>query len=129
MRIRLSSVVVNDQDKALEVYTTKLGFVKKQDLPMGEYRWLTVVSPEDPDGAEICLEPNAFPAADVFQKALFEAGVPQNAFASSDVAAEVERLRAAGAIIQQEPVEMAGTIVAVVDDECGNLIQLYQEAD
>jgi catechol 2,3-dioxygenase-like lactoylglutathione lyase family enzyme len=126
MRINLSSVYVDDQDKALAFYTDVLGFVKKTEVPLGEYRWLTVVSPEDPDGTELVLEPDAHPAAKTFKKALFEDGIPLTSFAVDDVRAEYERLRALGVRFHREPTEMGPVTIAVFDDTCGNLIQIAQ---
>jgi catechol 2,3-dioxygenase-like lactoylglutathione lyase family enzyme len=126
MRINLSSVYVDDQDKALAFYTEVLGFRKKTEVPLGEYRWLTVVSPEDPDGTELVLEPDAHPAAKTFKKALFEDGIPLTSFAVDDVRAEYERLRALGVRFHREPTEMGPVTIAVFDDTCGNLIQIAQ---
>lgn len=126
MKIRLSSVLVDDQQKALDFYTKKLGFVKKQDIPMGEFRWLTVVAADDADGAELVLEPNAFPPAKEFQKALYEAGIPATALASGDVAATYDQLTSAGVEFKSEPTNAGTTKIAVFDDTCGNLIQVYQ---
>lgn len=126
MKIKLSSVLVEDQDKALEFYTEVLGFVKKQDMPAGEFRWLTVVSPEEPDGTELLLEPNDNPAAKAFQKAIFEQGIPLTAFAVDDLQGEYERLKKLGVVFSTEPTRMGHTTIAVFDDTCGNLIQLYQ---
>lgn len=126
MRIKLSSVFVDDQTKALRFYTEILSFVKKTDLPVGEYRWLTVVSPEEPDGTELLLEPNANPAAKTFQNTLYESGIPLNAFAVDNLAAEVQRLEGLGVRFAQGPTETGGVVVAVLDDTCGNLVQLYQ---
>jgi catechol 2,3-dioxygenase-like lactoylglutathione lyase family enzyme len=126
MRINLSSVYVDDQDKALAFYTEVLGFRKKTEVPLGEYRWLTVVSPEDPDGTELVLEPDAHPAAKTFKKALFEDGIPLTSFAVDDVRAEYERLRALGVRFHREPTKMGPVTIAVFDDTCGNLIQIAQ---
>lgn len=126
MKIKLSSVFVEDQDKALAFYTDVLGFVKKQDVPVGAFKWLTVVSPEEPDGTELLLEPNDNPAAKTFQKALFEQGIPLTAFAVEDVELEYERLKERGVRFHTEPTPMGPTKVAVFDDTCGNLIQIYQ---
>jgi catechol 2,3-dioxygenase-like lactoylglutathione lyase family enzyme len=126
MRVNLASVLVDDQDKALRFYTAVLGFVKKTDIPLGEFRWLTVVSPEDPDGVELVLEPDAHPAAGPFKAALVADGIPYTSFAVDDVRAEYERLRGLGVVFTQEPVEMGPTITAVFDDTCGNLIQIAQ---
>lgn len=128
MKITLTSVMVGDQDKALEFYTEVLGFTKKQDMPMGDYRWLTVVSPEGPEGIELLLEPTAFEPAKTYQEELFEAGIPLTAFAVEDIQAEYERLEAQGVRFDKEPNEAdPGPTVAVFDDTCGNLIQLYEE--
>src|SRR5213078_4142857 len=103
MRIKLMSIMVDDQDKALRFYTEVLGFRKKHDIPVGEYRWITVFSPEGPDDLEVSLEPNANPAAKAFQKAMFDQGIPLNSFESSDIAAETARLKAAGVVFTKEP--------------------------
>jgi catechol 2,3-dioxygenase-like lactoylglutathione lyase family enzyme len=124
MRINLASVLVNDQDRALAFYTDVLGFVKKTEIPMGEFRWLTVVSPEDPDGTELVLEPDAHPAAAPFKAALVADGIPFTSFAVADVQAEFERLRALGVRFVQEPAAMGPVTTAVFDDTCGNLIQI-----
>ena len=124
MKINLTSVLVDDQDKALRFYTEVLGFVKKTDIPLGEARWLTVVSPEDPDGTELLLEPDAHPAAGPFKHALMSDGIPFTSFAVDDMDAEFERLRAMGVRFTQEPVEMGPVTTAVLDDTCGNLIQI-----
>ncbi|HHX42627.1 MAG TPA: VOC family protein [Chloroflexi bacterium] len=127
MRIIYTSVFVDDQDKALRFYTEKLGFAKKRDIDAGEYRWLTVVSPEDPDGTELVLEPNNNPAASTFQRALVEQGIPATSFGVSDVQAEYERLQALGVTFTMEPTEvMPNVVIAVLDDTCGNLIQIQQ---
>jgi catechol 2,3-dioxygenase-like lactoylglutathione lyase family enzyme len=124
MKIVVTSVYVDDQDKALAFYTDVLGFVKKTEIPLGEHRWLTVVSPEDPDGTELLLEPDAHPAVGPFKQALVEDGIPSTMFGVKDVHAEHERLRGLGVRFTQEPVEMGGTTMAVFDDTCGNLIQI-----
>lgn len=124
MRIHLASVFVDDQDKALAFYTETLGFVKKADVPVGEARWLTVVSPEEPDGAELALEPDDHPAVGPFKQALVADGIPMTSFATADVHAEHERLRTAGVRFTQPPVDMGPVITAVLDDTCGNLIQI-----
>lgn len=126
MKIKMTSVTVDDQAKALRFYTEVLGFVKKTDLPAGEFRWLTVVSPDEPEGAELLLEPDAHPAAKTFQQAIFEGGIPAAAFAVDDVHREHERLQGLGVAFRTEPTDAGGAIVAVLDDTCGNLIQLYQ---
>ena len=127
MRINLTSVFVDDQEVALRFYTDVLGFVKKHDVPTGEYRWLTVVSPEDPDGTELLLEPSGHPAAAPFKEALVADGIPFTAFAVDDVHAEFERLRGLGVRFTQEPTEMGPVTTAVLDDTCGNLIQIAAE--
>ncbi|MFH8484655.1 VOC family protein [Streptomyces longisporoflavus] len=126
MRIHLTSVFVDDQEKAARFYTDVLGFVKKHDISMGEGgdRWLTVVSPEDPDGPELLLEPSGHPAVQPYKTALVEDGIPATAFAVSDVQAEFERLRELGVFFTQEPLEMGPVTTAVLDDTCGNLIQI-----
>ena len=124
MRITVTSVLVDDQEKALRFYTEKLGFAKKNDFPIGEARWLTVVSPEDPDGVELLLEPDGHPAAQPFKEALVADGIPFTSFAVADARAEFERLRDAGVQFVQEPAEMGPVTTAVLDDTCGNLIQI-----
>ncbi|MFD4208427.1 VOC family protein [Micromonospora tulbaghiae] len=126
MRINLTSVYVDDQAKALRFYTDVLGFVKKTDVPTGEYRWLTVVSPDAPEGVELLLEPDAHPAAKAFKEALAADGIPLTQFAVDDVAAEHDRLRSLGVLFTQEPVDMGPVTTAVFDDTCGNLIQIAQ---
>jgi len=129
VRINIASVLVDDQEKALKFYTQVLGFVKKVDVPAGEYRWLTVVSPEQPDGPELLLEPDAHPAAKEYKKALVEDGIPLMSFAVDDVEKEYERLVAAGVKFTQGPVRMGPVTVAVFDDTCGNLIQIASMAE
>ncbi|MFF8280054.1 VOC family protein [Streptomyces lateritius] len=124
MRIHLSSVFVDDQDKALRFYTDVLGFVKKHDVPLGSDRWLTVVSPEDPDGTELLLEPSGHPAVQPYKTALVEDGIPATSFAVDDVHAEYSRLRELGVRFTQDPLEMGPITTAVLDDTCGNLIQI-----
>jgi predicted enzyme related to lactoylglutathione lyase len=126
MRIKLSSVMVDDQDKALKFYTEVLGFAKKEDIPAGEARWLTVVSPEAPDGVELLLEPNSNPAAKTYQRALFEQVIPLTAFCVEDIQSEYERLQKLGVVFASEPRNMGTATIAVFGDTCGNLIQLYQ---
>ena len=126
MRIHLTSVLVDDQDKALRFYTGVLGFEKKTEVPLGEHRWLTVVSPEDPDGTELALEPDSHPAAKPFKDALVSDGIPFTSFAVEDIAAEFGRLQALGVTFTQEPVAMGPVTTAVFDDTCGNLIQIAQ---
>lgn len=127
MKINWTSIMVDDQETALKFYTEKLGFVVKHDIPMGEARWLTVVSPESPEGVELVIEPSGHPAAGPFKDALVADGIPFTQFAVDDVRAEFDRLSAAGVRFTQEPVEMGPVTVAVLDDTCGNLIQLVQE--
>ncbi|MGW1491187.1 VOC family protein [Streptomyces sp. NPDC002402] len=124
MKIHLSSVFVDDQDKALRFYTDVLRFVKKHDIPLGEDRWLTVVSPEDPDGTELLLEPSGHPAVKPYKTALVEDGIPATSFAVDDVQAEFNRLRELGVHFTQEPLELGPVTTAVLDDTCGNLIQI-----
>lgn len=128
MRIKLTSLMVNDQDRAQAFYTDVLGFRKKHDIPVGEFRWLTVVSPEGPDDVELSLEPNANPAGKAFQDAMFAQGIPLAAFEVSDIQAEYERLRSRGVAFTHEPTHAGPVIIAVFSDTCGNLIQLYQHA-
>ena len=128
MRIKLTSIIVEDQDRALKFYTEVLGFQKKHDFPVGEYKWLTVVSPEGREDLELALEPNANPAAKVFQKAMFEQGIPLAAFETSDLKAEFARLKALGVAFTQAPTKRGPVIIAVLSDTCGNLLQLYQPA-
>lgn len=124
MKINLASVLVDDQDKALRFYTEVLGFRKKTEVPLGEARWLTVVSPEAPDGPELLLEPDSHPAARPFKEALAGDGIPFTSFAVDDVHAEYERLLALGVRFTQEPTQMGPVTTAVLDDTCGNLIQI-----
>ena len=126
MRINVTSVLVDDQAKALAFYTDVLGFVKKNDVPVGEHRWLTVVSPDDPEGTELLLEPDQHPAAGPFKRALVDDGIPFTSFAVEDVNAEHDRLVALGVRFTQKPAEMGPVITAVLDDTCGNLIQIAQ---
>lgn len=126
MRIGLTSVFVDDQEKALRFYTDVLGFQKKHDIPLGSYRWLTVVSPEDPDGVELLLEPDAHPATRPFTRALVADGIPFASFGVEDVRTEYERLRGLGVRFTQDPTEAGPVVTAVLDDTCGNLIQLMQ---
>ncbi len=126
MKIKLSSIMVDDQGKALRFYTEVLGFDKKEDIPVGEARWLTVVSPQAPDEAELVLEPNSNPAAKTYQRALFEQGIPLTAFAVEDIRSEYERLKESGVVFRSEPTSMGPVTLAVFDDTCGNLIQIYQ---
>ena len=123
----MTSVSVGDQQKALDFYTKILGFIKKTDIPLGDARWLTVVSPEDQNGTELLLEPNAdYPAMKILKKALVEDKIPFAAFEVSDVQSECDRLKKFNVKFIQEPTESFGAIAAVFDDTCGNLIQIYQ---
>jgi catechol 2,3-dioxygenase-like lactoylglutathione lyase family enzyme len=124
MRITVTSVLVDDQDKALRFYTEVLGFVKKTEVPMGDHRWLTVVSADEPDGVELLLEPDEHPAAKPFKAALMADGIPFTSFAVPDVHAETERLQSLGVTFTQEPLQMGPVTTAVLDDTCGNLIQI-----
>jgi catechol 2,3-dioxygenase-like lactoylglutathione lyase family enzyme len=124
VRINLASVLVDDQEKAPRFYTEVLGFVKKTEVPLGEHRWLTVVSPEDPDGVELVLEPDAHPAVRPFKDALVADGIPFTSFAVADVHAEFARLTGLGVTFTQEPTTMGPVTTAVFDDTCGNLIQI-----
>lgn len=126
MRIKLTSLMVDDQDKALKFYTKVLGFHKKHEIPMGQYKWLTVVSPEGPDDLELALEPNANPAAKTFQQAMFAQSIPLASFEVTDIKAEYSRLKALGVVFTREPVKTGPVSVAVFSDTCGNLIQLHQ---
>lgn len=127
MKISITSVYVDDQDKALKFYTEVLGFVKKVEVPLGEYRWLTVVSPEDADGTQLLLEPDSHPAVGPYKRALVQDGIPCTSFAVTDVRKEYERLRSAGVRFTQEPVNMGPVTTAVFDDTCGNLVQIAGE--
>ena len=127
MKIKLTSVLIDDQDKALRFYTKVLGFVKKQDMPTSEYRWLTVVSPEGPDDIELLLEPNANPAAQTYQAALHEQGIPLTAFAVDSVQAEYDRLTTLGVAFIAAPTIEGPTTTAIFDDTCGNLILIYED--
>jgi catechol 2,3-dioxygenase-like lactoylglutathione lyase family enzyme len=124
MRIVVTSVLVDDQAKAHRFYTDVLGFVTKHDVDLGEARWPTVVSPENPDGTELLLEPDSHPAAKPFKAALVEDGIPATSFGVADVRAEYERLLGLGVQFTQEPTQMGPTTTAVFDDTCGNLIQI-----
>jgi catechol 2,3-dioxygenase-like lactoylglutathione lyase family enzyme len=126
MKIKLNSVMVDDQEKALKFYTEVLGFVLSKDIPIGKDKWLTVVSPEGAADIELLLEPMGFPPARTYQKALYEAGIPATAFAVTDIQKEYERLKKIGVAFRSEPKKMGPTTVAVFEDTCGNLIQLYQ---
>ena len=126
MRIEMTSIHVDDQDKALAFYTEVLGFVKKEDFPLGQFKWLTVVSPEAP-GLELLLEPNDNPAAQAYQQALYEQGLPHAIFAVDDINAEYERLEGLGVALMSKPVEAMGVAQVMLDDTCGNRILLYQK--
>ena len=128
MKIVVTSVLVDDQDKALRFYTDVLGFVKKEDVPLGDARWLTVVSPQDRDGTELLLEPDQHPAARPFKAALVEDGIPYTSFGVDDVRAEFERMRDLGVQFTQEPLDLGPVTTAVFDDTCGNLIQIAQRS-
>ncbi len=126
MRIKLTSIMVDDQDKALKFYTEVLGFRKKHDIPVGEYRWITVVSPEGRDDLELALEPNANPAARTFQQAMFAQSIPLAAFEVAGIENEYTRLKEHGVVFTKEPVKMGPVTIAVFSDTCGNLIQMHQ---
>ena len=126
MKIQLSGVMVDDQDKALKFYTEVLGFKKKNDIPLGGPRWLTVVSADGPDDVELLLEPMGFEPAKVYQKALYEAGIPLTAFNVDDVDSQFERLKKLGVSFRTEPTDAGGARIAIFDDTCGNWIQIYQ---
>ena len=126
MRITLTNVFVSDQDEALRFYTETLGFVKKHDVPVGEFKWLTVVSPDDQDGPELLLEPNDNPVAEEYQKGIFDQGIPAASFGVTDIHAEYENLKSLGVAFTMEPTELANVTIAVFDDSCGNLIQIMQ---
>lgn len=126
MKMYIKSVMVEDQKKALEFYTETLGFVVKHNIPMGEHSWLTLASSEEPDGVELALEPNQYPAARKLQEALISDGIPWTAFSVDDIDAEVKRLEAAGVVFTQPPMKAGDAIMAVFDDTCGNLIQLIE---
>lgn len=124
MKINLASIFVDDQDKALRFYTEVLGFVKKTEVPLGEFKWLTIVSPQDPDGVELLLEPDNHPAVRPFTSALVADGIPFTSFAVDDLQTEVDRLEGLGVVFTQQPLQMGPVTTAVLDDTCGNLIQL-----
>jgi len=126
MRVKLNSIMVDDQDKALKFYTNTLGFVARKDIPVGEFRWITVVSPEGPDDLELVLEPNANPAGKTFQKAMLSQGIPATAFETDDVQRDFERLKARGVEFTKPPTKAGPVTIAVFADTCGNLIQIYQ---
>ena len=126
MRITLTSVFVRDQDEARKFYTETLGFVTKHDLPVGAFKWLTVVSPDDPDGTELLLEPNDNPVAQEYQKGIFDQGIPAASFSVTDIRAEYEKLKLLGVAFTMEPTALDNVTIAVFDDTCGNLIQIMQ---
>jgi predicted enzyme related to lactoylglutathione lyase len=126
MKIKLTSIMVDNQMKALKFYTEVFGFIKKQDIPVGEYRWLTVVSPDGREDLELALEPNVNPAAKAFQEAMFKQGIPIAAFEVDDAVQEFKRLKSLGVAFAQDPVQTGPVTIAVCADTCGNLIQLYQ---
>ncbi len=127
MKIILNSIFVEDQDNALSFYTEKLGFIKKHDVPIGEFKGLTVVSPEDPDGTEVLLEPNNNPVAKTYQKGIFEQGIPVTSFGVENIQAEFEKLKDLGMRFTMKPTKMDKITVAIFDDTCGNLIQIMQQ--
>ena len=127
LKIKLAGIFVDNQEKAEKFYTERLGFIIKSDVPVGEFRWLTVVSPVDPEGTELLLEPNDNPAAKTFQKALFDQGIPANAFFVEDVQKTYDKLRKLGVRFTVQPTEVESSTIAVFDDTCGNLIQIVQE--
>lgn len=127
MKIIVTSIFVQDQDKALEFYSETLGFVKKYDVPAGEFRWITLVSPDNQDGTELVLEPNDNPAAKEYQKKLFDQGIPATMFGVADVRKEYNRLMKHGVKFTMEPTEMGAITIAVFDDTCGNLIQILEQ--
>lgn len=126
MKIKLASVFVDDQDKALKFYTQVLGFVKKVDMPVGQARWLTVVSPEEPDGTQLVLEPSDNPATQTFKQAIFQQGIAATAFAVDNIQKEYTRMKKQGVKFTLEPTKTGGPTIAVFDDTCGNLIQIFQ---
>ena len=127
MKIVLTSVMVDNQEKALKFYTEKLGFLKKTDVPLGTFKWLTVVSPDATDGVELLLEPMEFPPAKVYQKALFDAGIPCASFGVDNIDSEYERLENLGVKFKMKPTSMGSVTIAVLEDTCGNLIQIAQK--
>ncbi|RRQ27026.1 VOC family protein [Rhodococcus sp. Eu-32] len=129
MKIYISSLFVPDQDKALEFYTTTLGFLVKHEIPLGEHKWLTIVSAENPDGPEVSLEPDVHPAVKPFKTALMDDGIPATSFMVDDVNAEYERLTKLGVVFTQQPTEMGSMTLATFDDTCGNLIQIVSGAE
>jgi predicted enzyme related to lactoylglutathione lyase len=126
MKIRVTSIMVKDQEKALTFYTEVLGFVKKTEVPLGEHKWLTVVSKQEQDGVELLLEPMGFEPAKVFQKALYDAEIPLTAFNVDNIEQEYNRLEKSGVVFSMKPTPMGPVKIAVFDDTCGNHIQLVQ---
>jgi catechol 2,3-dioxygenase-like lactoylglutathione lyase family enzyme len=126
MRIKLNSIFVDNQDKALKFYTEILGFKKSKEIPVGEFKWLTVASPEGPPDVELALEPNANPAAKEFQEAIFKQGIPITAFEVDDLRAEHQRLKDLGVMFTMQPTDHGPVMIAILSDTCGNLVQLYQ---
>ncbi len=126
MRIKLTSIMVDDQDKGLKFYTEVFGFVKKHDIPVGDYRWITVVSLQDPTNVELALEPNANPVGKAFQEGLFKQGIPATAFEVDNLEQEHQRLRSLGVVFTMAPTAQGPISLAICADTCGNLIQLYQ---
>jgi predicted enzyme related to lactoylglutathione lyase len=124
MQIKLTAVFVNDQNRALDFYTKTLGFSKKMDIPAGNYRWLTVVSFEDPNGVQLVLEPNANPASKTYQESIFKQNIPATMFFVDDIQKEYQRLKKLGVRFTKEPTKTTGSTIAVFDDTCGNLIQI-----
>ena len=129
LQIQLTSLLVEDQDCALRFYTEVLGFVKKTEIPMGDVKWLTVVSPKAPNGVELTLEPTAFGPAKVYQKALYDAGIPQTAFAVDNIEQEYQRLLGLGVKFRGDPAKVGEVTLVLLEDTCGNLIQLYQPSE
>ena len=127
MKIIVTGLFVEDQDKALSFYTETLGFLEKEEIPVGDFRWLTVVSPDDQEGTELLLEPNDNPAAKAYQKAIFEQGIPATLFGVADIQSEYERLKNLGVQFNMEPTRAGDVTIAVFDDTCGNLIQIAEK--
>lgn len=127
MEIIVTSLFVDDQDKALKFYTEKLGFIKKHDVPTGKFRWITVVSPNNPEGTELLLEPNEHPAAQDYQKRIVAEGIPVTMFGVADVQKEYDRLSELGVEFTMKPTKMGNMTIAVFDDTCGNLIQIMEQ--
>ena len=126
MKIKLHSIFVDNQEKALKFYTEVLGFRKSKEIPVGEFKWLTVISPEGPSDVELVLEPNANPVAKQYQEGIFKQGIPITAFEVDDIRSEFERLKAQGVVFTMEPTDVGPVLIAILSDTCGNLIQLYQ---